>query len=178
MSEKEHDKLKGSDSIITLSDSDKTLIFNILNSIKERHSLSDQELINLIQSQKSNITIPTNIFNNILGPLETVVKYLKENIELSSVEISRVLKRSSTTIWITYRNAKIKHPEKFILSDSGYKIPISIFEDDKLSILESVVLYLRITLNLSLKQISVLLKRDNRTMWTCYYRAKNKKDLK
>jgi hypothetical protein len=157
---------------------DKNFILNIISSMKERYNLNEKELIELILSQKNEITIPTSIFNNTLGPLETVVKYLKENIDLRFSEISRLLKRSSTTIWITYRNASIKYHDKFIISDEGYNIPIFIFEDDQLSILEAIVLYFRTNLTLSLKQISGLLKRDNRTIWTCYYRAKKKKNIK
>ncbi len=53
------------------------------------------------------------------------------------------------------------------------KIPISIFHE-KLGMLESISLYLRDELRLSFRQIAELLKRDYKTIWTSYSKAKKK----
>ncbi len=54
-------------------------------------------------------------------------------------------------------------------------IPISIFEDRRLSALESIVEYLKEKRHLTLHQIGVMLNRDDRTIWTTYNRAKQKR---
>ncbi len=56
-------------------------------------------------------------------------------------------------------------------------IPISIFTDRSLASLEVVVEYLKEVKNLSYHQIAVLLNRNDRTIWTCYNRAKAKRKL-
>lgn len=52
-------------------------------------------------------------------------------------------------------------------------LPISIF-NEKLGMLESASLYLKDELKLSFKEISGLLKRDYKTIWTSYNKAKKK----
>lgn len=52
-------------------------------------------------------------------------------------------------------------------------VPISIF-NEKLGMLESISLYLKDELKLSFKQIAKLLKRDYKTIWTSYSKAKKK----
>ena len=54
------------------------------------------------------------------------------------------------------------------------EIPSSIFRDRKLAPLESITEYLKDNLSMSYHEIAVLLNRDDRTIWTCYHRAKKK----
>jgi hypothetical protein len=53
-------------------------------------------------------------------------------------------------------------------------IPTSIFLDRTISVLEAITKYLKEERNLTYHQIAVLLNRDDRTVWTCYNRAKKK----
>jgi hypothetical protein len=53
-------------------------------------------------------------------------------------------------------------------------IPTSIFLDRSISVLEAISKYLKEEKNLTYHQIAVLLNRDDRTIWTCYNRAKGK----
>ncbi|MBI2109821.1 sigma-70 region 4 domain-containing protein [Candidatus Woesearchaeota archaeon] len=53
-------------------------------------------------------------------------------------------------------------------------IPSSIFKDRRLKVLEVLVEYMKENLNLSYKEIAVLLNRNERTIWTVYNRAKKK----
>ena len=56
-------------------------------------------------------------------------------------------------------------------------IPVSIFEDGRLSALEAVCKYLKEELELSYKKIAVLLNRDSRTIWSTYNNAvKNQRE--
>ncbi len=54
-------------------------------------------------------------------------------------------------------------------------IPLRIFSDRTLSVLEAIVEYLHEKENLSFHQIALLLNRDDRTVWTCHNRAKKKR---
>ena len=53
-------------------------------------------------------------------------------------------------------------------------IPVSIFDDRRLGVLESLVFYLRENLSLKNSEIAKLLNRDDRTIWTVYNRVKKK----
>ena len=54
-------------------------------------------------------------------------------------------------------------------------IPSFIFKDRRLSVLEAIVEYLKDEKKLTFHQIAVILNRDDRTIWTCYSRAKKKR---
>ena len=91
-------------------------------------------------------------------------------------EIGELLDRSERTIWINYRNSKLKKKDKIKVSDKkgeGLSIPIEIFANRKLSVLESVVLYLR-EKGLRNSEVSKRLDKDPRNIWTIYNRAKKK----
>jgi hypothetical protein len=50
-------------------------------------------------------------------------------------------------------------------------IPIEVIQDRELSALEAIVVYLKEHHGLTYSQIAVMLKRDDRTIWTTYKRA-------
>lgn len=55
-------------------------------------------------------------------------------------------------------------------------VPTSIFTDRILSPLEAVVEYLKERHNFSFREISIILNRDERNIWTVYNRAKKKRE--
>lgn len=55
------------------------------------------------------------------------------------------------------------------------KIPVSVLSNRSLAALEAVAEYMKDSLNLTYHEIAVLLQRDDRTIWTCYHRAKIKR---
>jgi predicted DNA-binding protein (UPF0251 family) len=61
-----------------------------------------------------------------------------------------------------------------LLLKNKESIPISIFDNRKLSILEAIVKYLKEELNLKFSQIAAILKRSQKTIWTTYQKAKKK----
>lgn len=124
------------------------------------------------KSQKE-ISIPLSLFKNYLAPLETITKFLIENNNLSIKQVSKLLNRSTKTIWQAYSSSKKKYSKKFTIKQE-FKIPISIFSNRKLSILELLVSHLKEVQNLKLSQIASLLDRDPRTIWTLYSRARKK----
>ena len=63
------------------------------------------------------INIPCSIFTKKLSSLETISKYLKENLKLSYKEIADLINRSEKTIWQAYKSTNKKHPSKFVVKD-------------------------------------------------------------
>jgi len=123
-----------------------------------------------------NISLPISVFNNYsLSALEAITKYIKEEIGLSYKQIASILNRDERTIWGAYNYSKKKMQERFLLTYSKFYIPLPIFKERSLSVLETIIEYLKEELNLRYCQIAALLNRDDRTIWTVYNRAKKKR---
>ncbi|MBI4154486.1 hypothetical protein HY498_00155 [Candidatus Woesearchaeota archaeon] len=144
----------------------------ILLPLKEKYNLSFKDLQKLLEEQ---LTFPLEILSKHLTFLESVVKYLKENKELSLRKISRKIGRDERNVWHIFNKANKKYPERFTISEVSYWVPVSIL-DSNLSSLEALVFYLKNKFSLSFHEIAVLLKRNDRTVWTVYQRAKNKNE--
>jgi predicted DNA-binding protein (UPF0251 family) len=148
----------------------------------ERHRISFQEVFDLLSKLKEKekaTLVPSFILRNRkLGILESVTKYLKEEFRLGYHQIALLLKRDDRVVWATYNKAIKKKKEKFIVEEPNSWLPISIFTDKNLGPLESIAIYLKDQVNLSFGEIAKLLNRDNRTVWACYHKAKEKLDKK
>lgn len=151
-----------------------------LNYLKEQ-GLSSEEIYRLVNKLikapvKEEVKIPISVFKNEhLSALETIVKYLRENLLLSFKQIAALTNRNNASLAVSYRNAKIKLSEKFVEEVSPYSLPVSILQDRKLSVLENIVSYLKDTFGLTYHKIAVLLNRNDRTIWTVYQRAIKKR---
>ena len=123
------------------------------------------------------ILIPLSIFlDRSVSVLEAVSEYLKDSKELSYHEIAVILNRDDRTIWTCYNRAKKKNPGHVVkLAESKEHIPSTIFLDREVSVLEAIVEYLKDKKKMSYHDMAVLLNRDDRTVWTCYNRAKKKR---
>lgn len=132
------------------------------------------ELVKLLL-EKDDVSIPVDVFSPECGPLESVVYYLSKK-GLSIKEIALRLNRSDRTIWATYYNIK-KQDIKFS-TKSKISIPLTVFSKDSSSILESLVFYLHIFHKMRFIDISKLINRDIRTVWTCYNRYLKKNHSK
>ena len=130
--------------------------------------------------------MPIGLFRSNSGPLEALVRYLKDALEYSFVQIGKLLSRDETTIWTTYHNS-VKKGKMLLdleMNDVDYGllrikkeemiVPLSVFSERKLSVLESLCLYLRENFSLSYHDIGLILDRDERTVWTVVNRAGNK----
>ena len=149
----------------------------LLNHIKDEYDLSYNEIIGQVapdkKESKEEDGIPISVFNPTLGALESIVKYLVEEKQFSHKEISTLLNRDPRTIWSTYNKAGSKLKQK-LDTGSQLKVPFSVFTPRKHSILESLVIYLKTELDMFLHEISVILCRDDSTIWTAFNRAKKK----
>ncbi len=148
--------------------------------------------------------IPSSIFRDRnLAPLELMSEYLMRK-GLTYSEIAKLLKRDDRTIWTSIHRAKKKREqakkadrteeknpfrgkqekekqrkethENERQGEEGQEkqIPLHIFHNRELAPLEGISKYLKEVANLSYHEIAVLLNRNDRTIWTCYNRAKKK----
>jgi len=155
----------------------------LVNYLREKHEFTSKDIARLLkekerfETKEKEILIPTAIFDNKkLSALETIVKYLKEELNLNYRSIALLLNRNERTIWGSYNSAKQKFPSKFVLKKSKFFIPYLILQDRTFGVLEIIVEYLKDTLSLSYHKIALLLRRDDRTIWTVYHRAKKKRE--
>lgn len=124
------------------------------------------------RDSSTNIYVPSCIFNKRLSSYETIVKFLKEGYGFSIQKISDLLNKKKQSVWRAYRYASLKFEESFEVTDFYFPIPIDIFKKTRLSLLESLVVFLKDHYGLSYSQVAILLMRDQRTIWTIYKRAK------
>lgn len=144
--------------------------------LKTKYNLSTKQLLEILEQSFKLIEkedfIPTSIFQTKLAPLESLTKYLKENLNYNFSKIASLLNRDQRTIWSAYQSSKKK---KFKLKiKSEILVPISIFSNRKFSILESLVKYLKDKYNFTFHKMALQLNRNDRTIWTVYSRAKRK----
>ena len=123
-------------------------------------------------SSKSEISIPSSIFGNN-SALEAIILYLKDFLKLKYSEIGVLLNMDHRTIWVTYANAKRKNVAISVNEESIF-IPLKVFSNRSFSVLETLVLYLKSVHDLSFNEISRLLDKNYRTIWTVYNRMLRK----
>ena len=149
-----------------------------LEELKEKYNVSSNEILGLIEKKpvSKEILIPVSILGTKgFSALEVICKYLKEELEFNYAKIALLLNRNNRTIWTTYNNAVKKRKEKLSVKESRFFVPVSVFKDRKFSVLEVIVSYLKDNFNLRYSEIAVLLRRDERNIWTVYNRRKKKK---
>ena len=146
------------------------LISNLIKAVREEYKISRKDILNLIEKE---FEIPVKIFTSKLGALEAITKYMKENLNMGYKEIAERLNRDQRTIWTAYSKAVEKQKKPFEIKKAGIIIPLSAFKKDKLTILESIVVYLK-RKNKKFVEIAELIERDQRNIWTIYSKAKKK----
>lgn len=145
---------------------------SLYGKLKERYGAGFDDYV-----KKEELLVPCTIFSKKLSSLQAITKYLSENLEIGFSEIAKILGRSDQGIWQAYNQSKKKMPEKIIPKATRYWIPAGILNDKVLSVLESIVRYLKDEYNLNYHKIALLIKRDDRTVWTVYKRAMMKQKL-
>src|SRR6185437_12475709 len=101
--------------------------------------------------------------------LEALSIYLKDNLHMNYHSIAEALERDDRTIWTSYNKAK-KKSASVEIDSSGMSIPLSIFKNKQLTVLEAIVIYLK-EKGINYVEISKLLDRDQRNIWTVHSRA-------
>ena len=149
------------------------LIRVLIDKVSSTYHVSPRDVIKLLSKPEDSIDAAA-FSNKRLAPTEALVKYLRENKYNKLSDIARFLKRSQNTIQTTYSNAQAKQAERITFAASGVKVPLSVFSNKKLTVLESLVRYLREEENMTNKEIAKLTGKSNKTIWTVYERAKVK----
>lgn len=156
----------------------------LFNKLKQKYS--EHSLLKMLQAEK--YFIPCSVFNTKLSALETIVKYLVENEKLSLKKIAELTFRTNKNIWQAYNSSKKKHPSWLVVSSEKSEktilLPLKLLDKnssigvyaDKLTLLENIVFYLKDTVKLSYHEIAIVLKRDDRTIWSTYQRIMKKLD--
>jgi len=145
---------------------------------KYLEKLDRKQIISLFDSfldkqGEGEIRIPISVLKNRkVSGLESIVKFLREEVKLSNSNVAKLLGRSQQVCWTTYKNAARKMKERFTFSMSDIDIPAKVFRS-RFSVLEAIVMFL-VTNGRSFHEIAVALARDDRTIWTTYQRAMRK----
>lgn len=121
-------------------------------------------------------SVPLSIFSaGILSCMEAIVKYLHESAGMRFCQIASVTGRDDRSVWNSYNDARNKMPQPFCNRLEGEALPLSVIIDRRLSVLESISLYLKDNLGYRNCRIASILGRDDRTIWTILSRAKKKR---
>ena len=140
--------------------------------ISERYSISIEEVLKQLSQSEKKILISTFILRDKrLGVIESVVKYLKEDVGMSYHEIAELLDRDDRVIWTTYNKSIKKKKEKFTLGEPSVFLPVSIFTE-KSGPLVAVSKYLVEKCGMDYASIARLLNRDSRSIWACYQKSR------
>src|SRR3989338_7505583 len=91
--------------------------------LKTKYKISTKDLIYLTDDKE--VLIPVSIFTKRLRVLETLTKYLKEELNFSYHQIGILLNRNERNLWHTYKNACKKQAEKLTIPSSRHFLPIS-----------------------------------------------------
>lgn len=131
-----------------------------------------KDALSLLNRQE--VYVPVSIFLKELSGLELLVKFLRENLSYTNKDIALLLNRSEKTIWQAYSHGQKKYSSSLHYDQQSLLVPVSIFRERKLSILETIVSYLKYHFNLTYAEIALLLHRDQRTIWTVFKRGEAK----
>ena len=140
--------------------------------LKQKYDLDLVRLFEYLGEKE--VLIPLSIFNSKLSALETVCRYMHDNLGIGFKRIGGLLSRSEKTVWQAYNHSLRKYKKTLKPGKGEYVIPVSALSDRKLSNLEAIVSYVKERYGLKFSEISVLLHRDQRTVWTVYNRARKK----
>ena len=138
--------------------------------VREKDEL--QRILQRISREEIRIPL-TLISQQQLRSLEAICQYLRDTRALTYAQIATLLNRDPSTIWTSCSVAD-KSGIKLSIPADDFSIPLKILADRKLSVLESVVVYLR-EHGYKPFQIADLLKRDQRVIATVWQRAQRKR---
>lgn len=151
------------------------LIVSYLNSRYNMSTSDVFELLTKFEHSAQNIFLPATLFSSNLSPAEAIVLYLKDTRGMKFSEIAKLINRDERSLWGNYNRAKSKG--ELVVEKTPYLIPLELFQDRSLSVLEHVVLYLKDNYGLNLQTISKLLNKKSTTVWSVFTRVKQKSQI-
>jgi hypothetical protein len=148
-----------------------------LHSMIQKYRLPYEEVLAVLnRTALKSISVPIPIFRyRELTHLGSLIKYLKESEHLSCQQLAAMLQRNQKSVSRIYRKSCQRMSFPFALSEDDLRVPISVFADRSLSTLESLTTYLKDSEKLRFSEIAKIINRDQRTIWTSYQRARQKR---
>ena len=126
----------------------------------------------VLASGVSSVLVDTQIFSDRVYTFsEALVVYLHRE-GFSNSEIGRLLGRDGRTVWTLLNRAGKKKASGQKKTLEGTFVPTFVFRNRTLSIMESLIVYLRE--KYSYREIGNLLNRNERTVWTVCKRGMDK----
>jgi len=150
------------------------VLSGLVDTFATQHGVHRADVIEILKNNPFVPRLPLCAFRHDLSGLETIVKFLRENVGWDFGRIAATLGRDAKSLSTTYRNAKKKYPGRLDLLDYTYSIPTPIFSDRRFNVLELIVAYLKDHYGLSFKQIAARIHRDYKTVWTVYSKVRKK----
>jgi len=144
-----------------------------LEALRER-GISPENALKLAQMRTAARGIPVSVFNSKLGALESIVKYMREELFLDYPTIASMLERNAGPIGVTYRRSVLKLKSRLDTSSKEI-IPYEALRANKtgLSIFEGLAYHLA-KQGHDWHEIARMLHRHDKTVWTVLDRAKRK----
>lgn len=153
----------------------------VLEFLAKKYGISSRDTLHFIRTKQKDAlrrmywNIPVSLFSaTSLSSLEAIAVYLHDNTGLSFAEMSKILGRHAAALHASYAVAKKKFPSQIIISETEYFIPCALLKERRYSVLETIVSYLKKEYHIKNKEISKLLNKDPRTIWTVLQRAAKK----
>ncbi len=161
--------------------SKKTKLDEVLVFLQKEYNLEPADVLQLIKSkekeqkEQQSCYIPVSLFSAVpLSSLEAMTIYLRETKKLKFSVMAKILGRNQISLSTSYRNARKKYTRTLNIPESKWHIPAIIFQNRQLSVLESIVLYMKKEYRMHNTTIATVLGKDPRTIWTVLQRIKNK----
>ena len=148
----------------------KKVLTTLLHHLHETQNLQIGDIIHLFHNSTNKITVPLSLFKGKINATAVLCKYLKEEKNLTYQEIGKRLNRDQRSVWTACRRAKgYTKPTK-----DKYPIPLTIFSNRKLSVMEHITLFLHHTYKLTNPQIAKYLHKSPNSIAVLHKRAKVK----
>jgi hypothetical protein len=145
----------------------------LIREISKKHEVSIEEILVSLKEEKQTDEIPISLFYNDAGYLELISVYSKDILKYNFAKIASILNRDQRTIWTSYNKCR-KKISQLKIEKTKTTIPLNVFSNRKFSTFENMVLFL--SKNRSIMEISTILKKDYKTIWTALSRAGKKQD--
>lgn len=179
MQKKRQDVKPDSNSSVSSDSQDsRELLKSIIGFMRQNQQLELSELLSIYSETSPEQSVPVSIFSGKLSPSEALCLFLKQDRGLSFHDIAVLLNRDDRSVWTSCARAKKKSKKQFTEKDDDILLPISMFTDRSLSIMEHVVDLLTHQHKMTNSQIAKMLNRNPSAIATVANRAESKKATK
>ncbi|MBN2566459.1 hypothetical protein JXB02_00040 [Candidatus Woesearchaeota archaeon] len=148
-------------------------IDRLVSALEDAYGLAPIQVLDLARRRERHILVPLSIFTGALAPLEALVLFLHNKKRLPFARIAQLLERDPRTVWYTHSQAA-KKGARAILSPKDILVPVAVFAQRDLSVLEAVCEHLHKE-GFGYREIATLLVKSPSTAWIALRRAREKR---